>query len=278
MEISEESVLNFIEVTNLSVDDARKFLQEANNNLEVALNNFFLQDQMPPNNDPVVDLTNFTEEEEEEDVREVIPREYHRLVDDDLSSRNVYLSRVKRQFNSSFRDLRKEIEIQEQLATGMAPKRQCLEDIYRNPIDITSNLEFHFAKTYSHRIGKWIAVLINDESFESLSFNRDFFNEPTQRVKKILKENFVFLRKNSSDEEGMRIVQMYNIPQQSVPIFLIIDSLTGELKKNLGDCSKMTLRAMIRELKKYTSVKDKGLVYVSFYVKFKMYLPIFLCF
>lgn len=170
---------------------------------------------------------------------------------------------MKRQFASSFRDLKRETEIQEDLASGIAPKRKCLEDIYRNPIDITFNVDLYGAKMIGQKQGKWIALLINDEGFPSLSFNRDIFNSDIrQKVKGLIKKNFVFLRKNSNSDESIQVLRNYNIIEQAIPVFLIIDSLTGELKKNFGDTVKLSLKSVVRELKKYTSNADKELVYV----------------
>jgi len=144
------------------------------------------------------------------------------------------------------------------------PKRRCLEDIYRNPIDITFNVDLHSAKVIGQKQGKWIALLINDESFESLSFNRDIFNnDATDKIKKLIKKNFVFLRKNASCDESLKILHNYNLIHQTIPVFLIIDSLTGELKKNFGDTKDLTLRGVVKELKKYSSSDDQQLVYSS---------------
>lgn len=191
----------------------------------------------------------------------MIPRAFDILVE--TNRRTSQLCRVGTQYISSFRDLKREMEIQEEIASGQVPKKKCMEDIYRNPIDITSNFDFNYAKMLGSQTGKWLAVLINNESFESLSFNRDIFNEPSLKVKRILKEKFIFLRKNSNDEEGLVILQIYNLFDHPIPIFLIIDSLTGELKKNFGDVSKLAFRNVVKELKKYSSSTDKQLVYVS---------------
>lgn len=243
----------------MPIDQAKTFLEQSGYNLELAIQNYYDQQQEATESAPGPstqrELVNY-----EEDVRAVIPREYDVLVED--NTRSIQLSRVRQQF-SSFRDLKREMEIQEELASGKVPKRKCLEDIYRNPIDIIMNFDFTYAKHYGTQVGKWIAVLINNESFESLSFNRDIFNEPSQKAKQLLKKNFIFLRKNSNDDEGLKIMQLYNLSTHTIPILLIIDSLTGELKKNFGDCTKVTLKVIVKELKKYTSSKDKQLIYVS---------------
>lgn len=202
------------------------------------------------------------DDEFEEDVRAPLPRAFDTLVEEE-SSRNMQLIRVGRQFVSSFRDLKREMEIQEDIARGHVPKKKFLEDIYRNPIDITSNFDFNYAKIYGQKVGKWLAVLINDENFDSLSFNRDIFNEPSLKVKKLLREKFILLRKNSSDAEGHAILRLYNLLDHTIPVFLLIEPLTGELKKNFGECKKLTLRCVTKELKKYSTASDKQLIYVS---------------
>lgn len=263
---NEEAILSFMELTNLPIEDAKRYLESAGNLLEVAIQNYYDSQQSdfpqeieqhqpePPSYDEL-----------EDEVRPALPREFSQLVEEE-SVRSMQLNRVKRQFSSSFRDLKKEMEIQENLAKGIAPKRKCLEDIYRNPIEITYNLDLHSAKHIGQKQGKWIALLINDETFPSLSFNRDIFNDQTQKVKHIVKKNFVLLRKNANSDESLRILQNYNLIHQPIPVFLIIDSLTGELKKNFGETKNLTLRNVLRELKKYTSSNDKQLLYVSLFI------------
>lgn len=260
---NEQLVLSFMELTNLPIEDAKRYLTAAGNILEVAIQNYYEShgDSQPAPEEPA--NSQQYEDEYEDEVRAPLPREYSQLIEEE-SVRSVQLNRVKRQFSSSFRDLKKETEIQENLARGIAPKRKCLEDIYRNPIDITANMDFYSAKYFGQKQGKWIALLINDESFLSLSFNRDIFNtDLRQRVKQLIKKSFVFLRKNSSCEESIKILQNYKLTEQSIPIFLIIDSLTGELRKNFGDTKNVTLKSVVHELKKYTSSENKDLKYVS---------------
>jgi UBA-like domain len=259
-----EAVLSFMELTNLPIEEAKRYLSAAGNILEVAIQNYYdsQQGDFPQELEPQQPEQPQYDEIDEDEVRPALPREYSQLVEEE-SVRNIQLNRVKRQFSSSFRDLKKEMEIQENLAKGIAPKRKCLEDIYRNPIEITYNLDLPSAKHVGQKHGKWIALLINDETFPSLSFNRDIFNDSTQKVKQIMKKNFILLRKNANCDESLRILQNYNLIHQAIPVFLIIDSLTGELKKNFGETKDLSPKTVIRELKKYSSTEDKQLQYVS---------------
>lgn len=255
----EQLVLSFMELTNLPMNDSRRYLTAAGNILEVAIQNYY-DSQQGDQHQP--EQSSSAQYEDEDELRAPLPREFSQLVEDE-SVRSVQLNRVKRQFASSFRDLKRETEIQEDLARGIAPKRKCLEDIYRNPIDITYNLDLYSAKLFGQKHGKWIALLINDENFPSLSFNRDIFNSDTrQKVKQLIKKNFVLLRKNSNCEESLKILQNYKLTEHPIPVFLIIDSLTGELRKNFGDTKDLKLKSVVRELKKYTSTGDHDLKYV----------------
>lgn len=276
---NEELVLNFMEFTNLPIEDAQRFLRAAGGNLELAIQNFYENNtpvELPPSSqeslvapetaqvseDPPSDQHQ-PEIDEYDEVRPALPREYSQLIEEE-SVRSRQLNRVKRQFNSNFRNFRQEMEIQENLANGIETKKKCLEDIYRNPIDITYNLDLQSAKLVGQKQGKWIALLLNDENFPSLSFNREIFNtDENQRVKFLIKRNFIFLRKNSDSEEGLRILQNYNLHTHSIPIFMIIDSLTGELRKNFGTVKDITVKTVVKELKKYSSSADKQLRYVS---------------
>lgn len=266
MENDQQLVLSLMELTKLPIDEAKRYLSEAGNILEVAIQNYY--DAQQSEDLPSQQFsTPCTTPYDEDEVRAPLPREYSQLVEDE-SIRSVQLNRVKRQFSSGFRDLKKETEIQEDLARGIAPKRKkCLEDIYRNPIDITFNLDLYSAKHFGQKQGKWIALLINDESFVSLSFNRDIFNSDSrQKVKQLIKKYFIFLRKNADCDESVKIMHNYKLVDQMIPMFLIIDSLTGELRKNFGDTRSLTLKSVVKELKKYSSNSDKELIYVSLIV------------
>ncbi|XP_070508876.1 UBX domain-containing protein 7 [Chironomus tepperi] len=265
---TECTILNFMEISNLPFDEAKRILENVGYNLELAIQNYYDQTQESTPYEPVQDR-NYNPAplpvESPDEVRPVIPREYDMLIQSE-TTRDIQLSAVRQQFSSSFRDLKREIEIQEELARGEQPKRKCLEMIYKHPVDIAYNFDFTHAKLRGQQLGKWVAVLINNESYESLSFNRDVFNDEnlSEKVKKILKKNFIFLRKNCNDLEALKILQIYNLLDcQTIPIFLIIDSITGELRKNFNDCTKLTVRNVIRELKKYTSTKDNQLIYSS---------------
>lgn len=127
---NEQLVLSFMEITSMSVEESRRFLSAADNILEVAIQNFYDsqqgEDQQAPQQQ--VDTEERQYDEFEDEIRAPLPREFSQLVEEE-SVRNVQLNRVKRQYASSFRDLKKETEIQENLARGIAPKRKCLEDI-----------------------------------------------------------------------------------------------------------------------------------------------------
>ncbi|CAH1735773.1 unnamed protein product [Chironomus riparius] len=258
-------ILNFMEISNLPFDEAKRFLEDVGYNLELAVQSYYDRNQGSTDSQQPVRENAVVVEEDVEEIRPVIPRGYDILIQSE-TSRDIQLSAVRQQFSSSFRDLKREMEIQEELARGEMPKRKCLEMIYKHPVDIAYNFDFANAKIRGQQLGKWIAVLINNESYESLSFNRDIFNNEveSEKVKKILKKNFIFLRKNCNDLEALKILQIYNLLEcQTIPIFLIIDSITGELRKNFHDCTKLTLRSVVRELKKYSCTKDNQLVYNS---------------
>lgn len=125
-----------------------------------------------------------------------------------------------------------------------------------------SHLDLQSAKKLAEKQGKWIAIVINDENFPSLALNRDIFNEPKQSVKKLMKKNFIFLRMRFDDREGAQILQNYKLLEHSIPILLIIDSITGELRKNFGDTKDLKLISVVKELKKYT-IEDNQMKYVS---------------
>ena|SRR5690349_20059598 len=107
-------VLSFIELTNLPLEEARRYLSAADNILEVAIQNYYDAQQGEGAETEQNDNRNLAEYDED-NVRAPLPREFIQIVEEE-SVRNAQLNRVKRQFASSFRDLKKETEIQEDLA------------------------------------------------------------------------------------------------------------------------------------------------------------------
>ncbi|CAO1430827.1 unnamed protein product [Diamesa serratosioi] len=249
---NEQKLLSFLELTRLPVDEAKQILASVNNDLNLAIQNYYNQEET------IEPLPGLEEDEVRPAYNEI--RETRMLIDDDLDSRSFHLSSIKRRMVDNFRDFRTETEIQENLGNATSSKQQRLEDIYRNPIDITYHLDLQSAKKLAEKQGKWIAIVINDENFPSLALNRDIFNEPKQSVKKLMKKNFIFLRMRFDDREGAQILQNYKLLEHSIPILMIIDSITGELRKNFGDTKDLILINVVKELKKYT-IEDNQMKY-----------------
>lgn len=201
-------------------------------------------------------------DDEDDYVRPAINiRETGIMIEEDTTKVKL-LSAVKKRVVDNFRDFGTETAIQESLARGESlAKQPRMEDLYRVPIEITFHSDFNTAKKVAHKDGKWILVVINDENFPSLALNRDIFNSPKHPdVKEMIKNHYIFIRKRFDDDDGSKIIQNYQLSGQSIPIILLIDPTTGELRHNFGEAKNITPRNFIFQISKYKS-ENKKLVF-----------------
>lgn len=92
----------------MAIEDAKQRLHEAGYNFELAIQQYYDSQQETEEMGPNI---NETLREAEDEVRPVIPRAYDVLIED--NRRVSQLCRVGTQFISNFRDLKREMEIQE---------------------------------------------------------------------------------------------------------------------------------------------------------------------
>jgi hypothetical protein len=233
-----------------SEDQATQMLVASDYNLEQALQLFCNDDcDEPMIQAPII----------EEEVRPAFNiRETRILVEDEENAKTRNLQNVKKRVADNFRDFRTEIEIQEGLANGEPiSKRTRLEDIYRPPIEITFHSDFQTAKKVGTNEGKWVTVLVNDETFASLAINRDLFNNSKYPVKETLRQHHIFLRKRFDDPDGAQIMQNYKLSQDSLPVILIVDPRTGEQKYCFKNTSKLTAKRFMQVVRRYKSENRK---------------------
>lgn len=72
----------------------------------------------------------------------------------------------------------------------------------------------------------------------------------------------MFLRKRFDDSDGTQILQNYQMNAETLPILMIIDPTTGELKHHFKNTSQLTAKQFYRTILKYKSER-KQLKYVS---------------
>jgi thioredoxin-related protein len=76
-------------------------------------------------------------------------------------------------------------------------KQKRLEDLFRPPIDLIFSGNFQAARDTGTKNNRWILVNIqNNQEFKCQVLNRDVWSD--QRIKTLIKENFVFWQVSES--------------------------------------------------------------------------------
>eukprot|EP00644_Phytophthora_capsici_P009327 jgi/Phyca11/505419/fgenesh2_kg.PHYCAscaffold_13_\ len=87
-----------------------------------------------------------------------------------------------------------------------------------------------FQGTYSDERGKWLLVNIQDEIvFTSHMLNRDTWSDDV--VQNLVASGFVFWQNYWASEHGKKFCSLYQIDRDSLPIILIIDPRTGDIRQ-----------------------------------------------
>ena len=100
-----------------------------------------------------------------------------------------------------------------------------LANLFRPPFDIISILNLDEAKYQGRQLKKWILINIQDSlEFQCQLLNRDFWSN--ERIKQIVKENFIFLQYQTDSVNGQSYINFYHVDK--FPHIAILDPLTGE--------------------------------------------------
>ncbi|KAK3335840.1 hypothetical protein B0T19DRAFT_395653 [Cercophora scortea] len=110
-----------------------------------------------------------------------------------------------------------------------------LADLFRPPYDIMFHESWDEARDLGKETKKWILVNLQDMSdFHCQALNRDLWKDVA--IKEIIKENFIFLQYDKSEDNAEQYISFY-FPNQShenpsnYPHVSIIDPRTGEQVK-----------------------------------------------
>lgn len=76
---NDQLVLSLMELTNLPIEEAKRYLAAAENILEVAIQNYYDAQQEGESNDQVAAESSY----EEEEIRAPLPREFSQLVQEE---------------------------------------------------------------------------------------------------------------------------------------------------------------------------------------------------
>ncbi|KAL3660714.1 hypothetical protein V7S43_014117 [Phytophthora oleae] len=105
-----------------------------------------------------------------------------------------------------------------------------LSTLFQPPTAIMFQGTYSDARTLARSEGKWLLVNIQDEIvFTSHMLNRDTWSDDV--VQNLVASGFVFWQNYWASEHGKKFCSLYQIDRDSLPIILIIDPRTGEIRQ-----------------------------------------------
>lgn len=100
-----------------------------------------------------------------------------------------------------------------------------LAQLFKPPFDLIERTDLDGAKAMGRLEQKWILVNIQDQTeFQCQVINRDFWANAD--VKRVVKENFVFLQYQVDSPNGTNFLNFYHV--DAYPHICILDPMTGE--------------------------------------------------
>ncbi len=103
------------------------------------------------------------------------------------------------------------------------PKRTCKD------LEVSVDIPFEVSQEMAVSEGKWLSVLVSDQKSPVSINGQDLFSDPQYQIKSFLQEHHIFL-KIFQETEIEQIFIKYELSNELLPILLIIDPRTGELK------------------------------------------------
>ncbi|KAK1946379.1 Plant UBX domain-containing protein 7 [Phytophthora citrophthora] len=105
-----------------------------------------------------------------------------------------------------------------------------LSTLFQPPTAIMFQGTYSDARTLAKSEGKWLLVNIQDEIvFASHMLNRDTWSDDV--VQNLVASGFVFWQNYWASEHGKKFCSLYQIDRDSLPIVLIIDPRTGDIRQ-----------------------------------------------
>ncbi|KAG3111121.1 hypothetical protein PI124_g11056 [Phytophthora idaei] len=105
-----------------------------------------------------------------------------------------------------------------------------LSTLFQPPTAIMFQGSYADARTHAKNEGKWLLVNIQDEIvFASHMLNRDTWSDDV--VQNLVASGFVFWQNYWASEHGKKFCSLYQIDRDSLPIVVIIDPRTGEIRQ-----------------------------------------------
>ncbi|XP_049852264.1 UBX domain-containing protein 7 [Schistocerca gregaria] len=243
-----EDLQSFVSITQADEDIARQFLEGAQGNLEMALEQFFEN----PNKYPTDSKDNHVDSEY---CRPPIQPVKTCLLDDSdsidyvVSSRQFKRGSKRRMDNNrtifeAFRDFRSE---RESLDSGTTRKGKAsnLAELFRPPLEHLFTGTFEEAKKYAAGQHRYLIVNLQDQTlFDSQLLNRDTWSN--NEVQELLETSFVLMQIYEGTNQASDYTRWYQVSR--LPHIGVLDGRTGERVLSLdGFTSAQKLVMVLQE-------------------------------
>lgn len=114
--------------------------------------------------------------------------------------------------------------------SGNNERTRDLSTLFQPPTAIMFPGTYSDARTQAKNENKWLLVNIQDEIvFASHMLNRDTWSDDV--VQNLVASGFVFWQNYWASEPGKKFCTLYQIDRESLPVILIIDPRTGEVRQ-----------------------------------------------
>lgn len=220
----DELITQFCSVTSSDPETARRMLQIADNNVELAVQ-LYLEES------PQEQKVHSNSIDKRESIEPVL--EETSDIDDDIQTSipNPPWVVSTRSVTEPFRDLVRESLFMENETTGsnMSSERvKRLADLFRPPFELMYRGTLDEARNLASVQNRWLMIDIqNPTEFPCQALNRDIWSDGS--IKGVIQESFLFMQWNCDTPNGRRYITYY--PVEKYPHVSILDPRTGERVK-----------------------------------------------
>lgn len=221
---SNELITQFCSVISSDPETAKRMLQIADNNVELAVQLYLeeaSQEQRDVHSNPV---------EKRESIESIL-KETSDIDDTQASISNSSRIVSSHSITEPFRDLIRESLFMENETIGSnisSERVKRLADLFRPPFELMYRGTLNEARNLASIQNRWLMIDIqNSTEFSCQAMNRDIWRNDS--INGIVQESFLFMQWNCETSNGRRYITYY--PVEKYPHISILDPRTGERVK-----------------------------------------------
>eukprot|EP00835_Amoeboradix_gromovi_P001940 NODE_100_length_20777_cov_0.240884.p2 type:complete len:353 gc:universal NODE_100_length_20777_cov_0.240884:15902-16960(+) len=230
-----EAEQQFIEITNSSIDDAQRFLSITDNQVEHAIQLYFLNAENPQDlqNIPNIPAPIVLEPQETPSVEEEISQDHNSSydpaggepsVDEDIDDQQMDYQAFEHLLQNPGFHHRQLEDLMHHANSQFMPQSRQSNELFPPPAHLIHQLPIDRAQQIANAQSKWIFLIIsNPQEFVCQQINRDLLSDDF--IQEILNNFYVvYYLQNTPLSEQFK--QLYPFPKP--PYICIIDPRTGE--------------------------------------------------